>query len=88
MTALFMNGRVIDLILILVLAEAVGLVLLRWTTGRGIAPSALLANLAAGAFLLAALRCGMSGAGDGWVGLCLALALVAHLTDLRARWFA
>jgi hypothetical protein len=87
-TALFMNGRVIDIILLLVLAEAGGLLLLRWSTGRGIAPSALLANLAAGAFLLAALRCGMSGAGDGWVGLCLAMALVAHLTDLRARWLA
>jgi hypothetical protein len=83
-----MNGRLIDLILILVLAEAIGLMMLRWTTGRGIAPSALLANLAAGAFLLAALRCGLSGAGVGWIGLCLALALVAHLTDLRARWFA
>ncbi len=88
MTALFMNGRVIDLILLLVLAEAVGLIVLRWATGRGIAPSALLSNLAAGCFLLAALRCGMSGAGDAWVGLCLALALVAHLADLRARWFA
>jgi hypothetical protein len=88
MTALFVNGRVIDLILVLVLAEAVGLVLLRWATGRGIAPSALLANLAAGAFLLGALRCGMSGAGNAWVGLCLALALVAHLTDLRVRWLA
>jgi hypothetical protein len=87
-TALFTNGRVIDLILILVVAEAAGLMLLRGATGRGIAPSALLANLAAGAFLLGALRCGLSGAGDGWVGLCLALALVAHLADLRARWFA
>ncbi len=83
-----MNGRLIDLILILVLAEAIGLMMLRWTTGSGIAPSALLANLAAGAFLLAALRCGLSGAGAGWIGLCLTLALVAHLTDLRARWFA
>jgi len=88
MTALFTNGRVIDLILIIVLAEAAGLMLLRWATGRGIAPSALIANLAAGAFLLAALRIGMSGAGDGWIGLCLALALAAHLTDLRARWVA
>ena len=88
MTALFMNGRVIDLILILVLAEAVGLLLLRWATGRGIAPSALLCNLAAGGFLLAALRFGMSGAADSWIGLCLALALLAHLADLRARWFA
>jgi len=83
-----MNGRIIDLILLLVMAEAVGLMLLRRATGRGIAPPALLANLAAGAFLLGALRCGMSGVGDGWVGLCLALALVAHLADLRSRWSA
>jgi hypothetical protein len=87
MTALFMDGRVIDLILLLVAVEAIGLLLLRRATGRGLSPSALLANLAAGAFLLAALRCGLSGTGVAWVGLCLALALVAHLADLRARWF-
>jgi hypothetical protein len=88
MTALISDGRVIDLILLLVAAEAAGLLVLRRITGRGLAPLALLANLAAGAFLLAALRCGLSGAGAAWVGLCLALALVAHLADLRARWFA
>jgi hypothetical protein len=87
MTALISDGRVIDLILLLVAAEA-ALLVLRRITGRGLAPLALLANLAAGAFLLAALRCGLSGAGAAWVGLCLALALVAHLADLRARWFA
>jgi hypothetical protein len=88
MTAFLMSGRVIDLILLLVVAEAAGLLLLRRATGRGVAPSALLANLAAGAFLLLALRCGLSGAGAAWVGLCLALALVAHLADLRSRWYA
>lgn len=88
MTMFFANGRVIDVILALVIAEAGGLLLLRRMTGRGVGSSALLANLAAGGFLLAALRCGLSGAGDAWIGLCLTLALVAHLADLRARWFA
>ncbi|GAB0116787.1 hypothetical protein [Acidisoma sp. 7E03] len=88
MTALFAQGRVIDVILLLVLAEAIGLVLLRRATGRGLSPAAVLANLAAGAFLLGALRFGLAGAGAGWVALCLALALVAHLADLRTRWLA
>lgn len=88
MTMLFANGRVIDFILALVVAEGAALLVLRRATGRGVGPSALLANLAAGGFLLAALRFGLSGAGDAWIGVCLALALVAHLADLRARWFA
>jgi hypothetical protein len=87
-TALFENGRVIDLILVMVLAEAGGLLLLRWSTGRGIAPSALLANLAAGAFLLAALRCGMSGAEIGEMRHQRQGKAEADPAIPRARWFA
>ena len=85
MSALFASGRVVDLILLLVLAEAVGLVLLHRQTGRGPAPGALLPNLMAGACLLLALRFGLRGAAWPVVALCLLGSLVAHIADLWER---
>ena len=86
MSALFASGRIVDLILLLVLAEAGGLVLLHRATSRGPVPAALLPNLAAGACLLLALRCGLQGVAWPVVALCLLGSLVAHLADLRERW--
>lgn len=84
--ALFAGGRIVDLILLLVVAEALALVVLHRVTRRGVAPGKLLANLLAGGFLLLAVRSGLVGAGwpvmAGWLGL----SLLAHLADLRARW--
>jgi hypothetical protein len=73
-----------DYILAGMAAECVGLVAFRAITGRG--PSALIANFAAGAALLAAWRLSESGASTAWVCAALAAALVAHLSDLAARW--
>ncbi len=86
MSALFAGGRIVDLILLLVLAEAAALLALHRATGRGPAPAALLPNLAAGACLLLALRCGLRGAAWPVLALCLLGSLVAHLVDLRGRW--
>ncbi|MGI4976647.1 MAG: hypothetical protein ACRYG6_06865 [Janthinobacterium lividum] len=86
MTALFASGRVVDLILLLVLAEAAALLALHRATGRGPRPAALLPNLAAGACLLLALRFGLRGAAWPVLALCLLGSLAAHLADLRARW--
>lgn len=33
-----------------------------------------------------ALRGALVGAWWGWIGLCLAASLLAHLADLRRRW--
>lgn len=46
----------------------------------------LAANLAAGAFLLLALRAALAGAGPVWIAASLLGALVAHLADLALRW--
>ena len=82
----FASGRFVDLILVLVMIEAVCLVLYSRSTGRGVAPADLLPNLLAGAFLLLALRLSLGGA--GWQLSCgsLAAAGLAHLVDLGRRW--
>lgn len=84
MEALFASGRIVDLILALVLVEvAVLLVLLRRRSSSF--RLGLLANVAAGASLLVALRLALAGAWWGWIGASLACALVAHLADLTGR---
>jgi hypothetical protein len=83
---LIASGRIVDLILALVALEAVGLIGLWRLRRRGLAPADLLANLLAGVGLLLALRAALVGAWWGWIALCLAMALAAHLADLRRRW--
>lgn len=87
MSELFASGQIIDLILALVAAEALaGLAYHRLSGGKGPEPVSLMANLAAGACLLLALRAML--AGSGWVtpALCLSGALAAHVIDIGARW--
>lgn len=86
MADLFASGHLIDLILIIVLLEAAGLMWLWQSRGRGIAPADLLPNLCAGAFLLLALRFTLSGGGWMMACLCLALAGVANVVDISRRW--
>ena len=78
--------RIVDLVLALVAAEAVGLAALHRATGRGVAPARLLANLLAGASLLAALRCALRGTAAAPILASLAMAGAAHAADLRGRW--
>ncbi len=80
------------------LATALGIILvvvplqgavLAWhwrRAGRGIPPAALAATLAAGWFLILALRLSLERAWEGWIALSLLAALVAHLIDIRLRW--
>ncbi len=86
MGELFASGRIVDLVLGLMLLEALVLVAYRRRTGRGIAAGNLVASLLAGALLLLALRLAL--AGEAWpaIAACLAVALVAHLWDLARRW--
>jgi hypothetical protein len=85
---IFAGGRVVDFVLAVMLVEAVALAAYHRRTGRGLAPVAIVPNLAAGAALLLALRGALVGAGWGWIALALAGALAAHLADLRQRWSA
>jgi hypothetical protein len=83
---LFDSGRVIELILGLMLLEAVALVLWHQRTGRGIAPLDLCINLCAGALLLLALRAAIVASDPLAAAPFLAAALVAHIADLARRW--
>ena len=86
MAELFANGRLIDLILIVVAIEAIVLVLAWRYARRGIAPGDLLPNLCAGALLLLALRATLAGGGWMMASGCLAAAGLAHVIDLSRRW--
>jgi hypothetical protein len=83
---LFASGRMVELIIGLAVLEGLLLAAYRVKTGRGIAPRALLTNLAAGICLLFALRGALTGAGWPILALWLSAALVAHLADLALRW--
>jgi hypothetical protein len=86
MSALFVNGAIVDFILALVLAEAIAVLAYRFATGGGPEPIGFVCNLLAGAFLLFALRGALTGAHWVWVAACLSAAFVAHAADLFTRW--
>ena len=81
-----MIGIAIDAILVLVVVEGLGLVLFNRVTGRGPAARTIPAMLAAGFFLMLAVRLALAGAGELWLAACFLAALVAHLLDLAGRW--
>lgn len=84
------SGRVIDVILSVVVVEALVLVVL--SRARGAAPtpkgfSALdvIGQLLAGFLLLIAVRCALTGADYRWTVVFLTASLPAHLYDLARR---
>ena len=86
MAELLAGGWVVDLILLMVLLEAGG-ILLAIRLGL-LPPSAhgLLPTLASGFFVLAALASALHGAETLATCALLAMALAAHLLDLRLRF--
>jgi hypothetical protein len=86
MAPLFLSGRIVDLIVAFTLLEVLFLIAYRRLTGRGVAPGDVLLNILSGIGLMLALRCALTGAWWGWIGLCLFGALIAHLGDLWRRW--
>lgn len=85
MNAWLTSGHIFDLILGMMVLEAILLGVYCHSRQRGLAALGLLANLVAGASLLLAMRLTLTQAGGELIGLCLALALVAHLLDLVSR---
>ena len=81
-----MIAGAVDVILVLVVLEGLGLILLNRATGRGPPARGVPAMLAAGFFLMLAVRLSLAGAGDGPLAACFLAALVAHLADLAQRW--
>ena len=86
MAELFASGRVLDLILLGMALEGLGLAAFRRATGRGVRPARLLPNLLSGMCLLLAMRASVGGAWWGWVSLALLGALAFHLVDLGRAW--
>lgn len=83
---LFATGRIVDIILALVLIEAAALLILRARVGEGPSPAGIIANLAAGAMLMLALRSSLVAAQWTDTALWLLAALAAHFADLMLRW--
>lgn len=82
----FAGSSVVDVVLAIVVLEAIALFAWHRLTGKGPRPLALVPNLLAGFCLLLALRAALAGVSASWIGLALAGSLVAHLADLRQRW--
>ena len=78
-------ATIVDVVLAVVVLETIVLMVVgrRWT-GRSPARS-LLPNLAAGLFLVLALRSAVHGGGVVPIAACLALAGLSHLVDLLGR---
>lgn len=85
MADFILSGRVADLILLLVIAEAGGLFLWNRLTGRGPYLRDMAATMLAGAFLVLALRAALMGAGWMWIAAPLAASFLAHGADLLRR---
>ena len=77
---------VADLLMTVMLAEGVTLTLIYKRTRKGIAPIPLFCSLAAGLFLVLALRAVLVGASWQWVAASLVGALIAHVADICVRW--
>ena len=82
------SGRVVDVIIVFMALEALALHIYHRRTSLGPASADMLIMLLAGLCLLLALRAALTGAYWLWVAGFLAAALVAHLADLRRRWWA
>ena len=85
MSAFFTSGRAIDLILAIVGIEVLVLLARHRWSGRGIPPLDLIGQLLAGALLLLAVRCALTGADYRWTAALLIASLPAHLFDLARR---
>jgi hypothetical protein len=85
MAELFASGRIIDLILIMVVVEALLVWFYRRRTGRGLTLAAVAPTLTSGAMLMLALRAAIADLSWVWIALPLVLSLVAHLVDLVGR---
>ena len=79
------SGRIAEIALALIVIEAIVVSRIRTRHGRAALDVGLIAHLAAGGFLLLALRAALTGTGWETVAAWLFGGLVAHLVDLGAR---
>jgi hypothetical protein len=84
MQEFLLSGRAVDLVLLVIAAEFVGLLALRRKVWRHTAPDLFFA-LMPGVFLLIALRLALTGAEWHWIALAVAASFPFHITDLVRR---
>ncbi len=89
MASLFQQGRIVDLILLFLALEIMGISLIRVSgrafRGPAFRPVAIVVNAGAGAALLMALRAGLRSLEWPHVACWLLAALVFHVWDLTLR---
>jgi len=79
MTALFASGSAVDIVLAVMVCEAL------WLVWRGAVPLSVMLMLLPGALMLLALRVALTGGEWPWIALWLAASLPVHLADVRRR---
>lgn len=82
MSEFFSSGRAVDVVLAVLLVEA----LLLFVRGRD--PSQVVTALLPAALMMIALRAALTGLAWPWIAMPLAAAFPVHLLDLRARRIA
>ena len=85
MESLVATGGLLDLVLVVIGIEIVGLWLIRKRLKKLPSLTNLLPNILAGAALILALRLSLTGASWVWIPTLLTLSLIAHLSDLWLR---
>lgn len=81
---LLRTGRIADVAILVMLVEGIVLSALSWKSSSAL-PWGLICNLAAGLFLLLALRAALVGASPLLIPICLTASLFAHVGDMRLR---
>ena len=79
-------ASIVDLAIAVTVLEALGLLLYRRLSGRGIATVEWLPNLCSGLMLMLALRASLAGAPWPWIVTPVAVSGVVHLADMSWRW--
>jgi hypothetical protein len=79
------SGSLTDLALAIIAVEAVVLLVSQQRSGVGLRPLDVAGQLAAGAMLLLALRCAVTGASYVWTLVFVAASFPAHAFDLLRR---
>jgi hypothetical protein len=87
MEGLVTSGRIVDVIIIFMVIEALALLSYRWWTGLGPSPAETITNLSAGFCIVLALRVAVVGGSRIWIVYLLGASLLAHLADMRQRWW-
>ncbi len=86
MAQLLISGQIIDLILLLILLEAMAILVLNRLDPARPSPRALYPNLISGATLMYAVKLALVGAPWYALAACLGFAFLTHLTDLSLRY--